>query len=60
MNRMSCIISVLRQQLAAQGYHLTDEELRDNAAQLVMALDELAAEPPRAASNWRPTDGAVF
>jgi hypothetical protein len=62
VTRLSSIASILKRQLEQHGYHLTDAEVRDVAAQVVMCIDE-PAEPrttPDREQMWRPTDGALW
>jgi hypothetical protein len=60
MTRHSILADALKRQLAQHGYHLTDEELRDVAANALMALDAHEPEQPRTeldrSSMWRPGD----
>jgi hypothetical protein len=60
MTRHAILADALKRQLAAHGYHLTDLELRDVAANVLMALDAHEPEQPRTEldreSMWRPGD----
>lgn len=62
MTRLSTLIDALNIQLQANGYHLTDEELHDVAANALMALDAADEPPPTGAEvvelllSWRPSD----
>jgi hypothetical protein len=62
MTRHSILADALKRQLAAHGYHLTDSELRDVAANAIMALDAHEPEQPRTELDreamWRPADAA--
>jgi hypothetical protein len=63
MTRMSALTDALKRQLLAYGYHLTDLELRDVAANAVMALDGVEpCEHPLVevlSTNGRNLEGSI-